>query len=113
MIGPSILGFVVGTQLVLPLRTMVVRKNPLSLGLVTALFSLIAMLVTTAIFSARVWYAGTLPPWAPNGSALAHMANESLRAIANGALAILLAIPFHTFLGAFGFAGTSPWSPRR
>ncbi|MBL9149149.1 MAG: hypothetical protein JNM94_10700 [Phycisphaerae bacterium] len=113
MIGPSILGFVVGTQLVLPLRSMVIRKNPLSLGLVTALFGLIAMLVTTAIFSARGWYAGTQPPWAGNSSALGHMGNEALRAIASGAFAVLLAIPFNTSLGAFGFAGTSPWSPRR
>lgn len=113
VIGPTVLAYVMATQVLLPLRSMIVRKNALSLGATTAIFALAAMLVITAIFSARGWYAGSVPPWSGGGTALRHMGAESLRAIASGALAVLLAYPLNMAIGSFAFAGTSPWSIRR
>lgn len=113
LIGPTALGFVLGAQFVLPLRTMVIRKNPLALAALTVLFSIASMLVTTSIFSARGWYAGTLPPWMPHGAALRYMGGETMRAVGSGAIALLLAIPLNQSFGLFGFAAAAPWSPRR
>ncbi len=113
LIGPAALGYVLGAQLVLPLRSMVVRRNPLAAGVLVLLFCLASMLVTTAIFSARGWYAGTNPPWMPDRSALAYLGRESLRAVASGALAVVAILPLQAASGAFGFLAAAPWSARR
>ncbi|MDZ4830790.1 MAG: hypothetical protein SGJ09_11415 [Phycisphaerae bacterium] len=113
LIGPTALGFVLGAQLVLPLRSMVVRRNPLALGVLTILFVLATMVVTTAIYSARGWYAGTLPPWMPTGTAVRYMGTEALGAMSSGAIAVLIAIPLNRTLVILGLAGSAPWSPRR
>ncbi|MDZ4753988.1 MAG: hypothetical protein SGJ11_05770 [Phycisphaerae bacterium] len=114
LIGPTILGYVFGAMVVIPLRTIVVRKNPLAFGFLVVLFAIAAMLVTTSIHSARGWYAGTLPPWMEEEqTALRWMWHGTLEAVASGVLAILLAWPLQRMLGAFGFSGAAPWSSRR
>lgn len=113
LIGPTALGYVLGAQLALPLRSMMVRKNPLAVGVLVAAFSIASVLVTTAIFSARGWYAGTIPPWMPERSALAYLGVESLRALANGAVAMVAILPLHAATNVFGFAAAAPWVPRR
>lgn len=113
VIGPTALGFVFGAQLAHPLRSMVVRRNPLAVGVLVALFSIAATLVTTAIFSARGWYAGSAPPWMPERSALAFLGIESLRALASGAVAIVAVLPLNGAVGLFGFTAAAPWAPRR
>jgi hypothetical protein len=113
LIGPTILGFVFGAAIVLPLRTIVVRKNPLAFAFLVLVFALGAMVVATAIHSARGWYAGTLPPWMPEGRALAWMWLGFLDACATAVLAIILSFPLHGLIGAFGLSGAAPWSARR
>jgi hypothetical protein len=113
LIGPTSLGYVLGAAIVLPLRSMVVRRNPFSFGVLVALFALGAMLVTTLIFSMRGWYAGTTPPWMPEGRALGWMGVEALRALWSGAIAVLLAWPIQRCGPLLGFTGSAPWSQRR
>ncbi len=114
LIGPTILGFVFGTAIAIPLRTMVVRKNPLAFGFLVAFFALGAMVLITAISSARGWYAGTVPPWmSEEGRVLSWMWLGSLDALATGCLAVLLAWPLQRLGSGFGFAASSPWSSRR
>lgn len=116
LIGPTALGYVLGASIVLPLRSMVVRRNPFAFGVLVAIFSLGAMLVTTFIFSVRGWYAGPTPPWlaeAPQGTALGWMGVEALRALWSGAIGIVASVPLQRFAGALGFSGSAPWSHRR
>lgn len=113
LIGPTALGFVFGSQLALPLRSMVVRRNPLAVGVLVCLFALASMLVTTAIHSVRGWYTGPLPPWMPERSALSYLGIESLRAVYSGLIAIVAILPLNAFASLFGFTAAAPWTPRR
>ena len=113
LIGPTALGFLLGTAIVLPLRSMVVRRNPLAFGFLVAFFSLGAMLVTTLIFSVRGWYSSS-PPWIEGGGrALGWMGVESLRALWSGCVAVILSYPIHRCTSVLGFSGSAPWSSRR
>ncbi|MBL9118371.1 MAG: hypothetical protein JNL80_00480 [Phycisphaerae bacterium] len=114
LIGPTALGYLLGTAILLPLRSMVIRRNPFAFGFLVAIFSLAVMLVTTLIFSIRGWYAGTTPPWMMEGGrALGWMGVESLRALWSGAIAIIIAVPLQRCAPVLGFAGSAPWSQRR
>ena len=113
LIGPSALAFVLGAAIVLPMRSMVVRRNPLAFGVLVILFCLGAMLLTTAIYSIRSWYAGTTAPWMPEGRALGWMGLEALKAISSGCLGVVLAWPLQKLTGVLGFSGNAPWSSRR
>lgn len=62
--GPYALGFVFGTQLVILLRSMVFRRNPFAVGLLTAPFLVAASLAYMAIWSIRGLYPETSVPWA-------------------------------------------------
>ncbi len=53
VIGPGALGYLVAAQLVLSLRPMVIRRNPLTLGVLSALAALVASLVLVAVFTIR------------------------------------------------------------
>ena len=62
--GPYALGFVFGTQLVLLLRSMVFRRNPFAVGLLTTPFLIAGSLVYMALWSIRGLYPDTSVPWA-------------------------------------------------
>lgn len=62
--GPYALGFVFGTQLVLLLRSMVFRRNPFAVGLLTTPFLFAGSLVYMALWSIRGLYPDTSVPWA-------------------------------------------------
>ncbi|MEN0020418.1 MAG: hypothetical protein AAF747_06005 [Planctomycetota bacterium] len=53
LLGPNALGVLFGTQFVLAARSLVVRKNPLSLMVMTTAASLSAQIVVLAVISAR------------------------------------------------------------
>jgi rod shape-determining protein MreD len=63
LIGPNVLGYVAGCHLLLPLRTMVFRRNPLTIGVMTLLFLFIASLVAVAVLLVRSWYPDTEIFW--------------------------------------------------
>lgn len=113
LIGPNALAFVLGTAIVLPMRSMVVRRNPLAFGFLVLFFCLGAMLLTTSIYSVRGWYAGTTPPWLPESRAFGWMGIESLKAVSSGCLAVVLAWPLQKCAPLLGFSGNAPWSSRR
>ena len=62
--GPYALGFVFGTQLVLLLRSMVFRRNPFAVGLLTTPFLFAVSLAYMALWSIRGVYPDTSVPWA-------------------------------------------------
>jgi hypothetical protein len=55
-IGPWALGHLVGCHLMLPLRTMVFRRNPLTMGVMTLFFLVIASTVAVAALLVRSCY---------------------------------------------------------
>lgn len=113
LLGPNALAFVLGTAIILPMRSMVVRRNPLAFGFLVIFFCLGAMVLTTAIYSIRGWYAGTTPPWLPESRAIAWMGIEALKSISSGCLAVVLALPLQKCAPLLGYSGNAPWSSRR
>ncbi len=87
LIGPWTLGYFVGSHLILPLRTMVFRRNPLTMGAMTLLFLLIASLVAVSVMLVRSWYPGTSLVW-PNGSAFQELVWQGVRALYCAAIAV-------------------------
>lgn len=87
LVGPHALGYLFAANLVLPLRSMVFRRNPLTLGVLAAIFSFSSALVVVAIWSIRGWY-----PDAPvvfgGHSALGELGRAGLRALSCGVIAI-------------------------
>lgn len=87
LVGPHALGYLFAANLILPLRTMVFRRNPLTLGVLAGLFSFATALVVVAIWSLRMWY-----PDAPvvfgGRSALTELGRAGLGAIYCGVLSI-------------------------
>ncbi|MCH2162928.1 MAG: hypothetical protein MK085_13800 [Phycisphaerales bacterium] len=63
VIGPYALGFVLGAYLVLLLRSIVFRRNPLTVGMLTLPFLLAVSVIFLAIWSIRGFYADAQLPW--------------------------------------------------
>ena len=63
VIGPHALGFVFGAYLVLLLRSIVVRRNPLTVGMLILPCLLAASLVYMGLWSIRTFYVETQVPW--------------------------------------------------
>ena len=61
--GPYALGFVLGAYLVLLLRPIVFRRNPLTVGMLTLPMLLAVSVIYLAIWSVRGFYADTQLPW--------------------------------------------------
>ena len=61
--GPYALGFAFGTQLVLLLRSMVFRRNPIAVGLLTTPFLVAVTLVWMTIWAVRGFDGDTVVPW--------------------------------------------------
>lgn len=68
LIGPYTLGFLFGANLILPLRSMVFNRNPLTFGLLTFLFLIAVTVVYVALWRIRGYYADTLPVWGTAGA---------------------------------------------
>lgn len=67
--GPYALGFAFGAQLVLLLRSMVFRRNPVAVGLLTAPFLVAVTLVWMTIWSLRALHPDTILPWSGGNAA--------------------------------------------
>jgi len=85
--GPRALGYFFAANLLLPLRTMVFRRNPLTLAVLTVLFAVAASLVVVMIWTIRSSY-----PDAPvvfgGRTSLSELGRSALQALASGAAAI-------------------------
>ena len=64
VIGPHALGLVLGAYLVILLRSIVVRRNPLTVGMLVVPCIMAASLVSMAIWTFRGFYDGVEVPWA-------------------------------------------------
>ncbi|HMN95912.1 MAG TPA: hypothetical protein PKC43_09980 [Phycisphaerales bacterium] len=87
LIGPAALGYLFAVNLVLPLRSMVLRRNPLTLVVLVALASFGCGLVITAIWTARSLLGESIDPFGGR-SAAGELALVSLRGALSGAAAL-------------------------
>lgn len=110
VLGPNALGFSFGATVVLLLRSMVFRRNPLTLGLMTAVLSIGLTVVTAAIFSARRYWTDELPPW--GGEPVQPWILGQLGSdLVSGAWAVPLAWALNASLERWDFFSTAhrPW----
>lgn len=110
VIGPNALGFAFGTTTVLLLRSMVFRRNPLTLGFLSAVLAIGVTLVTAAIFSARRFWSDEVPPWG-GMPVQPWILRQFLSDLVTGAWAIPLAWPLNASLARWDFfsAGMRAW----
>ena len=87
LIGPYTLGFLFGANLLLPLRSMVFSRNPLTFGLLTFLFLFAVTIIYLALWRIRGFYAGSLPVWGTD-SAVTQFGRLLLWALYSGGIAI-------------------------
>jgi len=87
LIAPWTLGVFFGSEAVLSFRGVVVRKNPLSLGVLACVLALSAGLLWTAWWALRSWYPDSPAPWG-SGSALGEFGIQMLMAMSTGVCAV-------------------------
>ena len=63
VIGPYALGFTLGAYVVLLLRSIVVRRNPLTIAMLLIPCLVVSSVVYLAVWSLRGFYAETILPW--------------------------------------------------
>lgn len=111
VLGPNALGFAFGASAILLLRSMVFRRNPLTLGFLTVVLAVAATIVTAAIFSARRFWSDELPPWGGQ-PVQPWILRQFLCDLASGLWAVPLAWPLNASLDRWDFfsSGSRPWS---
>lgn len=87
LIGPYALGCVFGANLLLPIRTMVFRRNPIAVGLLAIPYLLAVGVVFMAMWTVRGLYSDTAVPWA-DASAAAELGRRLGEAIYTGGFGI-------------------------
>lgn len=112
LVGPHALGYLLAGQLVVTMRAMMIRKNPLTMGLLALLASAVAGVVVVAVYSFRSLVIGDPLAVQPTTDLLARLAS----AVYTGALAVAMALVLIPMAPAFGlnpvhgrrFARTGP-----
>lgn len=88
VIGPWTLGFALGALAVVPLRSLLYHRNPISSGFATLVFSLLASVVFVAIWTLRLLLLrDESPSWWP-GTGGGEVWHQAKVALANGVVAI-------------------------
>ncbi len=61
VVGPHALGFLLTAQLVLALRGVVIRRNPLTVGVLAGVGTFVTAIVVAAVFTARSLFGDEIP----------------------------------------------------
>lgn len=109
VLGPWALGMALAAQLVLAIRAMMIRRNPLTLAFLSAVGMAVAQVVVVALLTARSLAYGDLA-WNA-GSQLVHRLGSSLY---TGVLALVMALALIPMASILGLQlGHSRFQPRR
>lgn len=104
VIGPWTLGFALGALAVLPLRSLLYHRNPISSGFATIVFSLLASVAFVAIWTLRLKLIGDdSPSWWP-GTGAGEVWHQAKAALASGAVAIPTVWILNRMRGIWGFS---------
>ena len=103
IIGPNALGYLLGAHFVLAVRGMLIRRNPLTVVVMSVFAAFIAQIVVIAIFTIRdiganplMWDAGD------------QLVQRSFSSLYTGVSALLLSFVFFAFGPVFGFQSAVP-----
>lgn len=99
LLGPHAVGFMLGAQIVLSLRGMIVSRNPLSLGVLSLAVAAVAQIVVVAFLTVHKLFGDPII-WDPSES----LVQGLLSAVYTGILATLLSLLFIPLSPLFGFA---------
>ncbi len=97
VIGPYALSYALACQLIVALRGIVIKRNPLTLGFLAMLGNIVAQVVLVGIFTFRIWL-GDAFEWHPTAELMSRLGC----AMYTGMLGVLLAlvlIPSAAFFG--------------
>ena len=98
LIGPYALGYLLAAQFIFSVRSMVVRRNPLTIAFLSILASLIANILVVAIITLRAT-AGDNIEWHARDALMDH----TFSSLYTGAGAVFLSFIFFALTPAFGF----------
>lgn len=103
IVGPYALGYLLACHFILAIRGSLIRRNPLTLVIISIASSLIAQIVVIAIFTARDLGSNPLI-W----DASDQLVQRSLSSAYTGLSALILSIIFFALAPAFGFHSSVP-----
>lgn len=86
LVGPYALGYLLGGQLVLAMRGVMMRRNPLTVGFLSMLAAIVVNVVVVAIVTLHTFYNDPID-WSPTQQLLSRL----LAALYTGALGLVLA----------------------
>ncbi len=95
--GPHALAYTLAVQLVLALRGVVIKRNPLTLGFLAMLGMVVAQVTLVAIYSIRLWIGDPIA-LAPSAELLARLGSAVYTGVIGAMLALVL-IPMAPFFG--------------
>lgn len=105
LLGPHALGALFAANVVLPLRSMVIRRNPLTLGVLAAIYGVAVALVVVALLVVRSWYGEPLVTF-DGQTAPKELLRTGLQALYTAALAVPLGWLLNRSAGIWGFQQT-------
>lgn len=100
LVGPYVLGSLLCVQFVLSVRGMVIRRNPLTIGVLSVLGAIVAEILVVAIVTVRVM-AGDHLVWGASDELVARL----LSSLYTGLMGLVLSFIFFALTPAFGFQG--------
>ncbi|HYE60532.1 MAG TPA: hypothetical protein VD997_00925 [Phycisphaerales bacterium] len=109
IVGPHAIAYALAAQLILSMRALMMRRNPLTLGFLAFVGALLALIILNGIYTIRD-AAGAPIEWQPKRQLVAAMGS----ALYTGVLALVLAFVLLPLTGALGFPDhKSRWGGQR
>ncbi len=102
ILGPHALGYVFGGMIVLQFRSALFRRRPMTLAVMTVVFTIAASLVVVSIFAVHSWYPGESLYWAERRP-LGELVRRIGGAFYSGAVALMLGTVLMWTHPAWGF----------
>lgn len=98
LVGPHTLGYLLAGQLVVTMRAMMIRKNPLTMAVLAVLASAVAAVVVVAVYSVRSIVFGDPLAIQPTSELIQRLASS----VYTGLLALVMSLVLIPMAPAFG-----------
>lgn len=100
LIGPHALSYALGVQLITSVRGLVIKRNPLTVGFLAFVGSIVAQVSLVGILSLRLWWGDPIfgPDAAPSRELLARLGSAAYTGLLGCVLALIL-FPIAPWLG--------------
>jgi hypothetical protein len=103
LIGPYALSYLLSVQLITALRGLVIKRNPLTVGFLSFMGSIVCQVVLVGILSIRMWWGDAIfgPEASPSQELLARLASAAYTGLLGCGLGLIL-FPLAPWLGLAG-----------